>query len=128
MIDEVAGDTFVARLLGSDGDEAYEIHAVYTGRGRLVPDGTFHSAGEQKEWELEDVVVNGNRDANRDTNPDIYTVVEGRQPLVRIYSDGDTDTPVKEYIISRMLDRAKSTSARRRKTKRKTKRKRARRR
>ena len=30
MIDEVAGDTFVARLLGSDGDEAYEIHAVYT--------------------------------------------------------------------------------------------------
>ena len=73
-------------------------------------------------------MVNGNRDANRDTNPDIYTVVEGRQPLVRIYSDGDTDTPVKEYIISRMLDRAKSTSARRRKTKRKTKRKRARRR
>ena len=57
MIDEVAGDTFVARLLGSDGDEAYEIHAVYTGRGRLVPDGTFHSAGEQKEWELEDVEV-----------------------------------------------------------------------
>lgn len=132
MIKELEGDAFVARLLNYKGDIEFEVHARYTGRGRMVPGGTFHAFGDQKEWELDNIVVNGTRQ-HKDDN-DVYTVVEGHQPVFRIYTDGETEIPDKEYVVDEIIERSKLADVRygkrrgtrRKTTKRKTKRKRKR--